>query len=265
MTAGDVAAVRLSAIALVEKERGDTALARETMGTALKRLDEVDGDQDPRTWVEAWAVVAPALYTVGRRDDARRDLPKAIERTGKIEKLPARGSALVKVARVQHTLAKTTDGAATLAEAEAVAVGLTISRDRLSLLSEVCVGWQTIAKANDADRTLKTILDEALAATSLEEKAGLSAIGAATQAGLERRDAALATFQQARQAAEEVPDRVKRVFAMFEVGERMWRSGFKKQGRELLEACRSAALAIPDKQSEFKGLYPAIDQILNPR
>ncbi len=261
----DQAVIKLSKLAIDAFDADQREPAREAMGEALKRMDEVTGEEPADILVELWSISAPALYKVGKRDESRGNLKKAVEVATKIEKPEPRARSLTKLATAQHSITQTPDAIATLKRAENLAAKEEDPVAKLAILGAVAEGEQAIGKADQAERVVKSMVEIADTATEPEVKAKYLAMVASTQIGIEKKDAGAETFKQAREAAESVQDPFKRVFAMFEVGQKMWQSKQFKSGRETLESCRTTAMSnesLKNKQAEFKVMYEEIAHML---
>jgi len=263
--APDQAVIKLSKLAIEAFDADEREPAKEAMGEALKRMDEMTGEEPADTLVEMWSISSPALYKVGKRDEARANLKKAVEVAAKIEKPEPKARSLARLATAQHSITQTPDAITTLKRAEDLTGKEEDPVAKLTILGAVAEGEQAIGKADQAERIVKSMTEIAGTATEPEVKAKYLAMVAGTQIGIEKKDAGAETFKQAREAAESVKDPLKRVFAMFNVGQKMWQSKQFKSGREVLEACRSSAMStesLKNKQAEFKVMYEEIAGML---
>jgi tetratricopeptide (TPR) repeat protein len=261
----DQAAVKLSKLAISAFEANERESAKEAMAEAVRRLKELTEEEPPPTLVDTWSTSGAALYKVGMRDDARTYLKKAGDVVAKIEKGEQKAQALAKLATAQNSVGMANEAAAAMKQAEGLGPKEEDPQAKLALLGYVATGYQAIGKGADAERIVTSMLEVANAATEPELKARFLATVASTQAAIEKRDPAGETFKQAREAAESVKDPLKKVFTMFDVGEKMMRSNFKKSGREVLETARSNAMTLESlktKQAEFKVMYEDIGRLL---
>lgn len=228
---------------------GDTFNARNTLRDAHDAAKDVDDVQERAS---LFARCARVQFDAGKRSDGRKSMEEAIKAAKELEKPEAKATQLANIAVLQSKANENADASKTIAQAEGLIPEIENADGKKTCQLAIARSYHEMKKSGEAERLVQAALETAKAMEDAAKRVQAVADVAEIQKLIGQDDAAAETFQHAVSMVEEISRDddndtfYARSYALAEIGEKMYLSGFKKESKKALNEAEKAAGKVKD-------------------